>query len=160
MKSTRSYHLLSFKGSPLRGQTPLNKTPQRKASGALRSFAESPIVNLSAGLVAIFTAASEIMEAAESAERAGIGAHHCVLAFGVIYALKALPELLSGLDARIKADENETGNDQESVADKFRCLILQSHRPIPPNPKTKQNTENLQQQSDNMSAARQRAAIT
>jgi len=99
------------------------------------------------------------MEAAESAEGAGIGAHHGVLAFGVIYALKALPEMLGGLDARIKADENETENVQESVADKFRCLILQSHRPIPPNPKTKQNAENLQQQSDNMAGARQRAPI-
>lgn len=85
---------------------------RKKAIRALRKIADNPLVNLSAGLILIATAMSEIMESAESAEEAGIGAHHGVLAFGIIHALTALPELLHGIDELIKADEVEEEGDR------------------------------------------------
>lgn len=75
---------------------------KKKAIGVLRKVADNPYLNLSAGLILIFTAVYEIIN---SSEEAGVGAHHGVLMFGILHAVTALPEILHGVDELIKADK-------------------------------------------------------
>ena len=75
---------------------------KKKLVSALRKVAGNPFLNLSAGMILILTAVVEIIN---SPEEAGLGAHHGVLMFGILHAVTALPEILHGVDALIKADE-------------------------------------------------------
>jgi len=75
----------------------------------LRFIADNPWVNLLAGGILIYTAVHEIVE---STEDAGIGAHHGVLAFGIVHALSALPEILHGFDEVLKASDEHAGDSE------------------------------------------------
>jgi len=86
---------------------------QRAIIKPIRFIADNPWVNLLAGGILIYTAVHEIVE---STEDAGIGAHHGVLAFGIVHALSALPEILHGFDEVLKAHDeraDETGESPE-----------------------------------------------
>ena len=80
---------------------------------AMRFLADNPYVNLLAGGILIATALHEIIN---SSEDAGVGAHHGVLAFGIVHALSAVPEILHGFDQVLKADE-ATSSDPEPEPD-------------------------------------------
>lgn len=82
---------------------------RRALVGPIRAIADNPWVNLTAGGILIYTAAKEIIE---SAEDAGVGAHHGVLAFGIIHALSALPEILHGFDEVLKAHDGAETEDE------------------------------------------------
>lgn len=86
---------------------------RKSVISGMRFVADNPYVNLTAGGILIYTAVHEIVE---STEDAGIGAHHGVLAFGIVHALSALPEILHGFDEVLKAHDeraDETGESPE-----------------------------------------------
>ncbi len=59
-----------------------------------RKFVKSPFINLMSGLILFLTAGYETMVTIDEFE---LGAHHGVMAFGVIQRLKALPDLMESL---------------------------------------------------------------
>ena len=84
---------------------------RKSVISGMRFVADNPYVNLTAGGILIYTAVHEIIH---STEEAGIGAHHGVLAFGIVHALGAMPEILHGFDEIIKAHEEESDDQQEA----------------------------------------------
>jgi len=65
---------------------------------------QSPFVNLLAGVILVITAGAEVIENWGTFE---IGAHHGVAIFGLLQILKALPEVMEGLEEIEKARRNK-----------------------------------------------------
>ncbi len=67
----------------------------------LRRISDSPYLNLFSGLVLLITSGYEIMMTVDDVL---VGVRHGILVFGLIQIVKAIPEIMRGLEEVQKAD--------------------------------------------------------
>lgn len=88
--------------------------PIRPAAGSkasfrkvVRSVANHPYTTLLTALILIATGAAEAWETIErDIAEANVGAHHGVLAFGLVSLVGVIPDIIAGLE-RLIADHND-----------------------------------------------------
>jgi SAM-dependent MidA family methyltransferase len=64
----------------------------------LKRITENPWLNVLVGLIFLVTGTMEMFDAMEEAEGFVLGVHHGAMAYGLLHALKYLPNLFEGLE--------------------------------------------------------------
>ena len=71
----------------------------------MRNIVDNPYLNIVVGLLFLYSGFQEAMDHYEEVEEIKIGAHHGVFLFSMMYILKALPDVIEGLERVIQARE-------------------------------------------------------
>lgn len=71
---------------------------------ALRRITESPALNLGAGLILCGSGLAETVRELSELGEWRLGAHHGVVAFGLVTVLKSIPDLLEGLEYVVRGE--------------------------------------------------------
>ena len=73
--------------------------PPKRITALLKRITESPGLNFTVGVIFLLTGVSEAIDGLISeAESVAVGAHHGAMVFGLLHALKHLPDLFEGVE--------------------------------------------------------------
>ena len=65
---------------------------------ALKRVTENPWLNVLVGLIFLITGTIEMFDAMDEADGLVLGVHHGAMVYGLLHALKYLPDLFEGLE--------------------------------------------------------------
>lgn len=72
---------------------------------SMKNIVDNPYLNIVVGLLFLYSGIQEAVDHYEEVEAIKIGVHHGVILFSMLYVLKALPEVIEGLERVIQARE-------------------------------------------------------
>lgn len=72
---------------------------------SMKNIVDNPYLNIIVGLLFLYSGFQEAVDHYKEAEEIKIGAHHGVILFSMLYILKALPDVVEGLERVIQARE-------------------------------------------------------
>ena len=81
----------------------------------LKNLAQNPLLNIISGLVLLASASYDVFdiieETNEIALSPGVGVHHGVFIFSIVHILKALPDVMEGLQELNEVETRKNGAD-------------------------------------------------